>query len=168
MELMGNEQEDWRAWFREQSPAMVLFARQFARTLADAEDAVQEGFVRFWRSRSQTEDGRAYLYACVRNAALDQARGRRRRELREQSAASDRPPAMLACPVEQEERRHRVEDAMAALPANQREVLALKVWADLTFKQIAALYGIPIDTAASRYRYALDALRRRLGEESKP
>jgi len=165
---MGSEQEDWRAWFREQGPAMVLFARQFARTLADAEDAVQEGFVRFWRSRAQAEDDRAYLYACVRSAALDQARGGRRRELREQSAASERPPALLACTVEREERRQRVEEAMAALPANQREVLVLKIWGDLTFKQIAALYEIPIDTTASRYRYALDALRRRLGEENRP
>ena len=44
----------------------------------------------------------------------------------------------------------------------QREVLALKIWGDLTFAQIAAQLDIPPDTAASRYRYALTALRKEL------
>jgi RNA polymerase sigma-70 factor (ECF subfamily) len=53
---------------------------------------------------------------------------------------------------------------MKILPAEQKEVLVMKIWGDLTFQQIADALDIPPGTAASRYRYALDALR----EEMKP
>jgi RNA polymerase sigma-70 factor (ECF subfamily) len=54
------------------------------------------------------------------------------------------------------------------LPEAQREVLVLKVWGGLSFPQIAAALGIPANTAASRYRYALARLRERLAEEAIP
>ena len=49
--------------------------------------------------------------------------------------------------------------AVAGLPPAQREVLALKVDGGLTFAEIAAVIGTSINTAASRYRYALEKLR---------
>ena len=52
--------------------------------------------------------------------------------------------------------------ALARLPVLQREVLVLKIWQELTFDQIGAALGIPPNTAASRYRYALIALRKQL------
>ena len=47
-------------------------------------------------------------------------------------------------------------------PAEQRAVIQLKLWGGETFEQIAEMLGIPQNTAASRYRYALDKLRERL------
>ena len=55
-----------------------------------------------------------------------------------------------------------IEAALQRLPAEQREVLVLKIWNELTFEQIAETLGIPPNTAASRYRYALAALRKEL------
>jgi RNA polymerase sigma-70 factor (ECF subfamily) len=159
--------DSWRACFDAHGRAMVLFARQFTATLEDAEDAVQEGFVRCWRRRPQGEDPTAYLFACVRTAALDQSRRQKRRARHEQTVAREAEPALFTCPVEQEERRLRVEQAIARLPVEQREVLVLKIWGDLTFDQIARVYGISINTVASRYRYALAALRQRFDLESR-
>lgn len=48
------------------------------------------------------------------------------------------------------------------MPEEQRAVVHLKLWGELTFEQIAAALEIPPNTAASRYRYALDKLRGRL------
>ncbi len=160
--------DDWKACFDAHGRAMVLFARQFTATLEDAEDAVQEGFVRFWRRRPQAEDPTAYLFACIRTAALDQSRQRKRRARREQAAARQAESAWFACPVEQEERRQRIEQAMARLPLEQREVLVLKVWGGLTFDQIARVHAISINTASSRYRYALAALQQQLDLEYRP
>ena len=84
---MTDWQEDWRECFDAHGRAMVLFARQFTGTIEDAEDAVQDGFIRFWRRRRQAEDQNAYLYACIRTAALDQSRERKRRTQREQTVA---------------------------------------------------------------------------------
>jgi RNA polymerase sigma-70 factor (ECF subfamily) len=57
----------------------------------------------------------------------------------------------------------RIERALAALPLEQREVIALKVDAGLTFAEIAEVTGVSPNTAASRYRYALEKLREHLG-----
>jgi RNA polymerase sigma-70 factor (ECF subfamily) len=61
-----------------------------------------------------------------------------------------------------------VAAALDTLPEAQREVLVMKLWGGLTFPQIAVALGIPADTAASRFRYALARLRERLAEESIP
>ena len=53
--------------------------------------------------------------------------------------------------------------ALARLPEDQREVLALKTEGELTFEEIGLVLGIPANTAASRYRYALEKLRAALG-----
>ncbi len=49
--------------------------------------------------------------------------------------------------------------ALADLPHDQREIVVLHIWGDLTFSQIADLLSINSNTAASRYRYALGKLR---------
>ena len=54
---------------------------------------------------------------------------------------------------------------MTKLPENQREVLVLKVWGDLTFDKISEILDIPRNTAASRYRYALEGIKRHLNRE---
>ena len=56
----------------------------------------------------------------------------------------------------------RLAAALGELPADQRAVVHLKLWEGLTFEQIAELLGIPLNTAASRYRYGIDKLRERL------
>lgn len=162
---------DWEAWFDATAPALVLFARQWVESHADAEDVVQEVFVRYWRSgRHLAADPKAYLFASVKRAALDARRGRLRRERREADATRRRRPddPVFACEVERDEWRAGVEAALVLLPSTQREVLVLKVWGGLTFPQIGAVLGVSPNTAASRHRYALDALRRLLAEEALP
>jgi RNA polymerase sigma-70 factor (ECF subfamily) len=161
----AESETDWRGWLARHGPALVLFARQWSRSREDAEDAVQEGFVRFWRSRERAGDPTAYLYACVRSVAIEVCRSRARRGRREFANARDEQSPLLACRVEQDERRAAIESALADLPASQREVVVMKIWGGLTFPQIAAALNVPTDTAASRYRYAVAKLRERLAEE---
>src|SRR5437763_11980316 len=79
---LADEADQWRAWLARHGPALLLFARQWSATSADAEDALQNGFVRFWKTRRKNlHEGRdelAYLYACVRSAAMDLGRSQRR------------------------------------------------------------------------------------------
>jgi RNA polymerase sigma-70 factor (ECF subfamily) len=157
---------EWSQWLRRHGPAMLLLARQLVPTRADAEDVVQEAFVRFWTARQRASDPVAYLFACVRTAASDWRRGSSRRSRREQAAAAaPAAGAMFTATLEQDERRAAVEAALAELPESQREVVVMKLWARLSFPQIGQALGVPADTAASRYRYALEKLRGRLAEE---
>ena len=162
---MANGSDEWSVWLDEHGPALVLLARQWVPSQADAEDVVQEAFVRCWRSRERIETPVAYLYACVRNCALDWQRGHNRRQRREAIVARPEVEPMFTTRIDLEERRLAVEAALARLPKDQAEVLVMKIWGGLTFPQIAAALGIPANTAASRYRYALARLHQALAEE---
>ncbi|MBV9656822.1 MAG: sigma-70 family RNA polymerase sigma factor [Verrucomicrobia bacterium] len=155
----------WRECLREIGPRLLLFARQWAPLPADAEDIVQDAFVRCWRRhRERAIANPALFFAAVRSSALDFLRRERRRRHREQTAGAE---ATTTAFFENQTagdagRIAALEAAMQTLPAAQREVLVLKVWGELTFAQIAEVLGIPPDTAASRARYALAALRKQL------
>ena len=165
---MAGDPDEWEAWLDRHGAALVLLARQRVASRADAEDVVQEAFVRFWRSRHRADDPTAYLYTCVQNCALNWQRGRERRSRREEVAARPEAEVSLAGPLGQEERREAIEAILRSLPETQREVLVMKVWGGLSFPQIAEALRIPANTAASRYRYALAKLRERLAEEPIP
>src|SRR5262245_46029984 len=134
---MAQRGESWQAWFVEHAAALVLLARQWVPSRADAEDVVQEAFVRFWRSRDRVEDPAAYLYASVKHCALDWQRSRLRRNRREQATARPEAEPLFAGPIEQDERRAVIEVAVRSLPESQAEVLIMKIWGGLTTPQIA-------------------------------
>jgi RNA polymerase sigma-70 factor, ECF subfamily len=162
---MANDSGDWHDWFNAHGSALVLLARQIVPTSADAEDVVQEAFVRFWRSRASVVDPVAYLFRCVKHCALDWQRSRRRQARREEQAARPEMEPLFACGAEHNERQAVIEDALRYLPAEQAEVLVLKIWGELTFPQIAEALDIPPNTATSRYRYAIAKLRGSFAEE---
>jgi RNA polymerase sigma-70 factor (ECF subfamily) len=165
---MELSQYQWSTWFDRHARPLVLFAQQIVHTRAAAEDAVQDGFVRFWRNRYQAVDPVAYLYSCVKRAALDLLRGERRRRVREATVSPERSEDQLASRVELEEQRIEIEAALRDLPDPQRQVLVMRIWGELTFVQIAQALDISPNTAASRYRYALENLRNQLREEIVP
>ena len=153
--------ENWKTSFSQLAPGLVLFARQWARSAADAEDIVQEAFVRFWRKQHDVSN-RGLLYATVRSIALDFLRRDSRRAKRETVAMQDVDQTVKpAFEIETDEQPALVA-ALDLLPAEQREVLTLKIWNELTFAEIASALGISQNTAASRYRYALAALKKNL------
>ena len=166
MGMGGRGDDDWAAWLARHGAALVLFARQWAPSRADAEDVVQEAFVRFWRSRGRAEEPAAYLYACVRHCGIDWTRASGRRVRREQGSARSDDHAMLACLLERDERRALIEAALSQLPGEQREVVVMKIWGGLTFPQIGAALDVSHETAASRYRYAIAKLRGQLARET--
>ena len=151
--------EDWKVCFSELAPGLVLFARQFVRTGADAEDIVQDAFVRFWRKEHSIEN-RGLLYATVRSVALDLLRRDARRARREANAALEveqaTPPQFDFDDGSQQE----LAAAVDLLPVEQREVLVMKIWNELTFAEIGEALSISQNTAASRYRYALASLKK--------
>lgn len=157
--------DSWQTWFQLYGPKLLLCARQWTRSAADAEDVVQEAFVRFWRhQRGLPGEPMALLVTSVRRAAIDLARRDDRRAAREERVGREDIPAFVVfeSSFDGDERREAIAGALQRLPAAQREVLVLKIWGELTFDQIAAELALSPNTAASRYRYALAALRQEL------
>src|SRR6266480_4315021 len=153
--------ENWKSCFSEIGPGLLLFARQGTRSAADAEDIVQEAFVKFWRRNHQINN-RALLYATVRSIALDFIRRDRRRARREANVFAETESAIEPKFELEDETQSALAAAVDSLPHEQREVLVLKIWNELTFAEIASALGISQNTAASRYRYALAALKKNL------
>ena len=127
----------------------------------DAEDAVQDVFAAVVRSRDRLEDVEdmtAYLFTALRRAA-----GRLANRRAKAPAVSDEAVRQAAARSDQGEtsgaHSTRLERALEALPREQREVIAMKIDGELTFAQIAQAMDVSINTAASRYRYALEKLR---------
>lgn len=145
--------------------ALALF--RFVMTLtgveADAKDVLQEIFLRLAK-RSQKErlhDPAAWLFRAARNLVTDHAR---RRSVRER--ALDRISRTLedeapSYPRTTEEGLSPavVAAAVASLPEEQRAIVHLKIWEEMTFARIAEVLEISPNTAASRYRYAMERLR---------
>ena len=139
-------------------PALVLYARQWCRA---PEDVVQEAFLKLAALREPPRAVVPWLYRVVRNAALDAAKGARRRRQRESAAA--RPVRWF---LEPEVDGLDAESAVAALqrlPPDQREVIVARHWGGLSFEQIAEVAGCSTSTAFRRYSAGVEALRQQLG-----
>lgn len=140
----------------ELATALLAYARSFGLDHATAEDTVQRTFLALLEGGKLPSEPRPYLFRAVRNASLNHVRDRSRNV----ELLSDEPWF-------ESERAHELEEldlrrALTQLPADQCEVVMMHVWGGLTFQETAAVLGIPANTAASRYRYAVAALKRLL------
>ncbi len=145
------------------SVRLVRLAVAITRNQDDAEDAVQSALVRVAdhpRLLNKAEEPWYYLLRMVRNEALLILRQRNRSLTL--ASLSDLLTRTAVDEAEKEETFRAVWSALRKLPVQQSEVVVLKVWEGLTFAQIGKVLDITPSTAASRYRYALEKLSRKL------
>jgi RNA polymerase sigma-70 factor (ECF subfamily) len=128
-----------------------------------AEDIVQDVFVTFAQSIGTFKlrgSLKSYLATCAVNRCRDQIRANNRRPL---SLGEDTPMQSDFCPPDRrmisDEQSRQVADAMAQLPYEQREVIALHLNAAMKLRHIARLQNVSVSTVKGRYRYGLQKLR---------
>lgn len=155
------QQAEWQRWLEEYAPKFLLFARQQTRSEADAQDLVQEALV---EATQRLDNNRppppALVFATIRRRAIDLARRQARRTDRELASSEAGMEPWFDTSVEERERAKVIQEAMSKLSEIYREVITLKIWGGLTFAEIGATVGIPANTAASRYRYGVEELRK--------
>ncbi len=152
--------------YDDHAPAVFSFLLSLTRHEADCRDLLQDLFVKLARNPGLLRDvrhPRSFLLRMAHHAVIDLARRRAARLGRE----TDPPAAAtsLFAPASDPDTqafREALSAALGELPPEQRAVVHLKLWQGLTFEEIAAALDIPLNTAASRYRYGLDKLRARL------
>jgi RNA polymerase sigma-70 factor (ECF subfamily) len=151
--------------YRRHRQGLYTLALSIAGRPEAAEDAVHDAIVRLCRNRATpTGDPVAYVFAAVRNAAVDQRRRAGPRAAGGTVSIFDLPDAVDPGPAvdasaDDRERDRRVAEALERLPVEQREAVVLHLFAGLTFAQAAEAVGVPLQTLASRYRRGLSALR---------
>jgi RNA polymerase sigma-70 factor (ECF subfamily) len=157
---------DLQRLYDEHAQALFAFLLNFTRDENDTRDLLQEIFTRLAREpgllRGAREE-RAFLIRLAHNAAIDLMRRRGARQKYHDQFAEDAPSIFeVAGDVDETAFRESLSRALAELPADQRAVVHLKLWENLTFEQIAEALDLSPNTAASRYRYGVDKLRDRL------
>lgn len=172
---MGMECAAFERIYDEQSGGVYMTAFTVLGNAAQAQDVVQEVFMRLWRRPDDFDAARGtlenYLRLMARSRALDvwrEARvaGRARDRLkvlaqRDEGRADDRP----ALAAELRRDRAIVLQALARIPAVQRQAIVMAYWGGLTAEEISARSGVPLGTVKSRIRLGLMKLRDRTTDQ---
>lgn len=145
---------------REHADGLILYARQGVG--AAAEDIVQDAFLKLLKAKTMPDTPKAWLYLVVRNALID----RKRREKFckttpvenwfESTAASKKQPDFDG---------EALTDALESLESAIREIIVLKIWDNMTFKEIAELTDRPISSVHYGYQQGIARLRELLDEK---
>jgi RNA polymerase sigma factor (sigma-70 family) len=144
-------------WFETEAGPMVLYARQWLDA-GQAEDVVQEAFLRLMQQTNPPDQAKAWLYRAVRNLALNRLRSIGRRRCREEQLADETPAWFESDPGVGIDARQ-AEAALRRLPAEERELVTLRIWGGLPLDQIASILGWSTATVFRRYRNVLQQLR---------
>ncbi len=136
---------------------------------ADADDVLQETFVNLARAAEKlaaVENLEAYVFASARNEAIRLVERRAREgRLRASPLAEAQFREAADADLEGRERAEWVATMLARLDPEGREVVELKIYSGLTFREIAEVTGLPQGTVATRYRSALETMRGRMAKE---
>lgn len=144
--------------YQRHAPKLLGLSMSMLRGRAEAEDLLHDVFLEAWRHAADyvPERGsvRAWLTTRARSRALDRIKSAARRK----SVPTEEPPERSA-PAALLDDHRRLQETLLAMPENQREVLLLAYFEDLSASEIAVRLGIPIGTVKSRIRAALATLR---------
>jgi len=170
---MNSPASEWKQWLAENGSRLLLFARGWSKSKQDAEDLVQEAILRMWNhqaDKGEVPPDLPLVFSTIRFCGLNHYRSETRRRKREESVIylNDFQDVWLDPVLEEDEEAMILRDAVQNLSQKLREVVVMKFWGGLTFLQISETLAISPNTAASRYRYALEQLShelRRIKEE---
>ena len=153
--------------YREYAPALFRFLIRLTGNEAETKDVLQEIFMRLARDGGPPADltsPRSYLFRLAHRLAIDRHRRETTRNHYHERAGHE-PAAVEAIPPANDDvawLQSTLRTVLATLPAEQKAVVLLKIWEELTFAEIAGVLGISINTASSRYRYALNKMQSEL------
>jgi len=154
------------------APSLAAHLRGLLREDADVRDVLQELFQKLAARTNplqEVRDERAYLLRLAHHAGIDYCRRQASRERAHegfrQATIDPTSNTHWFAPTsdpDEAEFRWQLSEGLKELPTDQRWVVQLKLWEGMTFDRIAEVLGIPLNAAASRYRYGIDKLRAQL------
>lgn len=157
----------WKEWLDESAPRLLAYARARCNNAEEAEDLLQDALIKLWgyqEERGHQPPDLPLAFSVMRYLGLDHGRKKGRLEKRNQKIILFQKDHdhWLDPSLEETEEAQILRSEVNLLPDKLKEVLTLKIWGGLTFSQIGDLLKISQNTAASRYRYALEQLQKKL------
>jgi RNA polymerase sigma-70 factor (ECF subfamily) len=159
--------KEWKSWLKKHGSRLYMYARQRSSCREDAEDMIQDALVRLWHyqeERGNVPPDLPLAYSVLRFVAMDHGKKQGRKKRKEEAIIflHDSDEYWADSSAEDDEESLILRRAVDSLGEKLREVITLKIWGGLTFNEIAQSMAISPNTAASRYRYALEQLERKL------
>ena len=151
-----------QGWYLQYGPALLAYLCSMLGERSSAEDVLHQVFIKLLKGNVEVprDAVKPYLFRAVRNAALNlAARNSRNVSLEASEDATGADQRWFEAPAELGYWSTKLESAIRGLPVEQSEVLVMRVWAEMTFDEIATVTNVSINTVASRYRYAISKLR---------
>ena len=154
---------DLRRLYEEHASSLFAFLLNLTRSESETRELLQDLFVKLATKSAplhEVRDVRAWLVRLAHHLFIDAYRRRTSHaRMIERVAADSAPLFEPSQDLDEQSFRGALADALGELPAEQRAVVHLKLWEEMTFAQIAEALQISPNTAASRYRYGLDKLQ---------
>jgi len=159
---MNQPDLDWcQTLYETEAARMLLYGRALGLSHCESEDVLQDTFMSLTAQGSPPRNPRHYALRAFRNRALNYRRSLWRRCLRELESRQWFESSSNESSLEKA-----AKYSLARLPVEQREVIVLKIWHQLTYDQISRLLEVSPNTLAGRYRYGLKKLRCSLNPSS--
>ncbi len=163
MALAGVDDKSGQAWadfFEAHHAGLTAYAVSLVGNPADAQDLMQDVLIRMVRQHRAVGEARAYFMRCLRNAAVDRSRSGAVRHAAGSMDGLDVGFIDTTCEdVERRETGERVQAALSFVKPVRREVIVLKAYARMSFREIGEILGMPLGTVTSHYARGLDELR---------
>jgi RNA polymerase sigma-70 factor (ECF subfamily) len=157
-------QEQLAQWYEAYGTELMLYARQW-NTDPQAEDIVQDAFIKLLKQRRCPDNVRAWLFRVVRNTSVNIVRrlqqGRRagRKYLgREVKWFESRSEDLIDA--------RRAQDILQTLPSHLCEIVLMRIWGQMSFKEIAQVIKKSIPWIHNEYKTALEMIRKNLEHSS--
>jgi RNA polymerase sigma-70 factor (ECF subfamily) len=158
--MNGMDVENLGRCFESYGAGLALYGRQWLDP-SDAEDVVQEAFIKLMKQNIVPDNVKAWLYCLVRNEAITRLRQRQRHQNRTsdvefmQTSWFEREPSN---PLDADS----AQKALSALPDDLREVVVLRIWGEMTLKEMATVLALPLSSVFHKYQTAMEALRKKM------
>ena len=167
--VSGGSAGAFAALYDRHSRASYSLAYRMMKERQFSEDLTQDAFVKVWQSagsyRAEHGSVRTWILSIVRNRGIDQLRSRAshlRMQVRFEASAERSQPSEAFANVWRNAQSEQVREALATLPHDQREIIALAYFSGHTHTEIATLLGLPLGTVKGRMRLGLKKLREHL------
>ncbi len=156
-------QKQLAEWYEAHGTELMLYARQWSPD-QQAEDIVQDAFIKLLKQRRCPDNVRAWLFRVVRNASISMVRRLQRRRAGQkflhretlwfESRCDDLIDARLA------------QDLLQTLPSHLGEIVLLRIWGQMTLKEISEVVNKSIPWIHNEYKTALEMIRKSLEHSS--
>jgi RNA polymerase sigma-70 factor, ECF subfamily len=147
-------------WYDRLAANLLLYGRSLGLAHSEAEDVLQDTFAALLKVKEAPVQPQHYILRAYRNRSLNYRRNWWRRLKAEWESAQWFEPGSAVNPAEAAAMR-----CLADLPAEQREVIVLKIWQQMTFDEIGQVLELFPNTAAGRFRYGMEKLRHAMNEQ---